>query len=518
MKPYKIHRFTVRHVLGVPEFSADLAGGSAVVTGSNAAGKSSIMRAIAAALGLERTSLARLAPLKDGEPAKDEAGVEFVPEVVLLLKGDGPDLRISAVGDKRFVEEQEGAAWRRTKRPVGGLLERLVDPLANPAAFLSAKPDQQIQWVLEALPCEGYDRRDMLAQASAAGAEVTLKPIPAGLHPLDDIEEVFGQVFAFRTDVGREKGLADATAQRMLATLPAEAPANPTAQLSTTRGTLDTIRSKVASTEAFIVAEHRRATEASRSAYDRRIGEIRAAHLDDIRKIEDAHKAQAEEIRAAAEKRIAALRAEADVAIDAVDTRAEDERTDADQVALASRQEADSDLSRRQAEVADMIAERERLASECAALEEQARAAETDARIRAEAKKAEGEAAELAARYAALTRALDAIKAYRARLAGTLPISGLEVRLGEKREVLVDGVAWATVNTARRAQVALELAMLRSQQAPGDDAPRLCLALMDDAEHFDKATLAAIQKAADAAGVQLILAEVASAGGALEVR
>lgn len=523
MKPYKIHRLTVRQTLGVSEFDADLAGKSATISGSNAKGKSSLLRAIACCLGLDRTSLARLAPLKAGEAALDPStGEPLVPEVCLLLKGDGaPDLRIRAEGDTRYVEEQEGAAWRRTKKPVGGLLSRLVDPLANPAAFLSAKPDQQIEWVLEALPCEGYSRQGMLESAQDAVGTMALpalKPIQAGLHPLDDIEAVASQVFGFRTDVGREETLAKSTAARILAGLPAEPPAEPSDSLAVARLAYQTVCEQIATAEASVVAEHRRIVEGATAAHEARLAEIRSSHLAEIRAVESAHESEAAALRAACEKRIAELRAEADVRIDALDTRAEEQRVEAAQVYKASRSEADADLSQAQAAITDLIQQRERLASESASLEEQAKAAATDARVRAEARKAEDEAAVLGARYSALTRALDAIKAYRAQLAASIPIRGLEIRLGEKREVLVDGIPWQTVNTARKATVALELAMLRAQAPAGEDEPRLMVALLDDAEHFDVESRDALIAAAESAGVQLILAEVNAGGGPLEVR
>lgn len=524
MKPYKIHRLTVRQTLGVSEFDADLAGKSATISGSNAKGKSSLLRAIACCLGLDRTSLARLAPLKAGEAALDPAtGEPLVPEVCLLLKGDGaPDLRIRAEGDTRYVEEQEGAAWRRTKKPVGGLLSRLVDPLANPAAFLAAKPDQQIEWVLEALPCEGYSRDEMLAAALMQGdmsmPAITLKPIQSGLHPLDDIEAVFSQVFGFRTDVGREETLAKSTAARILAGLPAEPPADPSDSLAIARLAYQTVSEQIATAEATVVAEHRRIVEGATAAHEARLAEIRASHLAQIQAVESDHEREAAALRAACEKRIGELRAQADVRIDALDTRAEEQRVEAAQVYKASRSEADADLSQAQAAITDLIQQRERLASESASLDEQAKAAATDARVRAEARKAEDEAAVLGARYAALTRALDAIKAYRAQLAASIPIRGLEIRLGEKREVLVDGIPWQTVNTARKATVALELAMLRAQAPAGEDEPRLMVALLDDAEHFDVESRDALIAAAESAGVQLILAEVNAGGGPLEVR
>lgn len=521
MKPYHIHRLTVRNVLGVADFAADLDPKGGTVKGSNAQGKSSLLRAIGTALGLEKISLARLAPVKDGQPAIDpDTDEPLVPEVCLLLKGDGPDLRIRAAGDTRIVEEQEGAAWRRSKRPVGGLLSRLVDPLANPAAFLAAKPDQQIEWVLEALPCDGYDRHAMLTMAFEDEAKIgqpVLKPIPSGLHPLDDIEAVYDQVFSYRTDVGRERDLAKSTAERMLSSLPAEAPEDPSDQLLRSRQALDAIRSEIATTEERAKGDHARAKAEAQARLDKELARIKAEHLAKIHAIEDAHEEQAAELRAAVEKRIKELRAEADVKIDAIDTGSEDAKAEASDAYARACAKADEDHNAELVGVAQRVGERESLAANVAALDEAVKYALTDRSIRLNAREAEAEAAGHAARYAALTRALDAIKAYRANLAGSLPIRGLEIRLGEKREVLVDGIPWATVNTARKAQVALELAMLRSKAA-SDDEPRLLVALLDDAEHFDAATREALVAAAEAAGVQLILAEVNAGGGPLEVK
>ena len=61
---------------------------------------------------------------------------------------------------------------------------------AVPAGFVTAKDEDRATMLLEALELPGYSREAALAAAGLAGFR--LPAIPAGLHPLEDIEKVMG--------------------------------------------------------------------------------------------------------------------------------------------------------------------------------------------------------------------------------------------------------------------------------------------------------------------------------------
>lgn len=517
----KIHRITLRHVAAIPDLDVDLAGKSAVVGGGNAAGKSTVVAALETLFGLRNATLARLTPLADGAPAIDPAtGEPFVPEVCAILHGpDGSALRIRAEGDKRTVEEQDGAAWRRIKRPVGTVLSQLVDPLAQPSAFLSAKPDQQIAMLLEAVPCDGYNRDELVREAVSSSGEAIgslMKRPPEGLHPLDEIEHIFGSIFAFRTDIGRQQALAKATSEKLLTGVPAEEPEPVADRILRAEQERSRLADKLA-------AEKARA----RADYDRAVGDAtkHCKYATDVATMgEDAARQAAEsefaawiaEQRAALERRIAERKAELLVRLDAIANASEDEQAKAREAERAAAGRANEELTRAMDESASGALAVAKLEADLATLREQQKAVAVDRDRRSEARKAQAEADTLAGRYAALTRALDAIKAYRAKMAAQLPIPGLEIRLGDKRAVLVDGIPWESVNDARQRMVWAQLAMLRAQAA--GDEPRLKVVLLDDAEHLDDASREALLAEADRQGVQVILASVVSGGGPLVVR
>ena len=82
-----------------------------------------------------------------------------------------------------------------------------------------------------------------------------------------------------------------------------------------------------------------------------------------------------------------------------------------------------------------------------------------------------------------------------------LPIPGIEVTADN---VLVDGVEWQNVNTARKAMIALHLCALRSG--------RLSCLLLDDSEHLDAESWSAVKQACVDSGYQLIAARVSADG------
>jgi hypothetical protein len=101
-------------------------------------------------------------------------------------------------------------------------------------------------------------------------------------------------------------------------------------------------------------------------------------------------------------------------------------------------------------------------------------------------------------KYDLLTETLIRLDLMRSDKLKSLPIPDLVV---EGDQVLLGGVPWQNVNTAKRVEVALQLCSLR--------AGELGVIFLDDAEHLDAETRGLLEQGIAAAGFQLIEAIVA---------
>lgn len=498
-----VARLTVHGVLGIEDSTIDL-DTITVLAGENASGKSSHLKALRSALGIDRTALARLARIDDS--ILDSDGKE--PSVEVLLVGEDREVQVSRKGaGSPEVRERVGDDWRKVPRPVEWLRDLIDVEAANPAAWLAADDETRATAVLAAMPLEGYSRAAALKAAGLEGFR--LPPIPAGLHPLEDLEQIEAAVFSSRTEVNRqERAEADAAA-KLLAGLPAEAPGDPSAQVGQLEARVTAITEEVAREEEAVEARERQATQAvaaeMRAAQERIAGAFKAGAA----KLRAAHEAQAAEIRAAAERRVTELLAETESAVDALKTKGEADIDEVQAKAEAARTAArdariSADLTL--AQKRDQLgAEREKLAG----LRERQRAAETDRHVRATAGEAQAKAREHAVRAAALTAGIEALKRYRLELAERLPIKGLAVHFDEKgrKSLTLDGVPLSQVNDGRLVELATEVSLLRSR--PADPArPYLPLVLLDGMEKLDPKARAALLREIASRGAQVVAAVV----------
>ena len=110
-------------------------------------------------------------------------------------------------------------------------------------------------------------------------------------------------------------------------------------------------------------------------------------------------------------------------------------------------------------------------------------------------------------KYTQANAALESIDKLRKSRLESLPVEGLDVT---DNNPTLAGVPWQVVNTARRCEVAVQLAaMLASND--------LAFMVLDDAEHLDDETRSGIESAATSAGYQVVSAMVDSAQPALKV-
>lgn len=96
-----------------------------------------------------------------------------------------------------------------------------------------------------------------------------------------------------------------------------------------------------------------------------------------------------------------------------------------------------------------------------------------------------------------LTTAIENLDALKKSKLDALPVEGLEVK---DSKVLVDGVAWEHVNTARQVAIAFQLCALRTGKLPF-----MCI---DNAEHLDSETWKEFKAGAVESGFQVVAARV----------
>lgn len=506
----RVARLTVRNVLGIEDSVIDLES-ITVLSGPNASGKSSHLKALRSALGIDRTALARLARVnedrKPGEP--EEPSVE-----VLLVDDTGErELLVSRKGEgSPEVRERVGEDWRKVPRPVEYLREMVDVQAASPAAWLAMNDEDKAAAVLEAMPLPAYSRQ---AALQAAGLEAfRLPPIPTGLHPLEELEQIEAAVFSSRTEVNRQERAEHDAAEKLLAGLPAERPELANELVGRIEAEATDLSGEIARAEASAASAEKAAIAAANSelqlAQERVAGEFKTAAA----KLRAAHEAQAAQLRREVEERIAALKIDTDRAVEELKARGEatideaEERANATATAAREAREAARVATTRQSE--KLTGLRERLA----AARERQRAIETDHHVRNTAEEGKARARSLEAKAEQLTQAIAALRRYRLQLAEQLPIKGLSVHFDEKgrKSLTLDGVPLSQVNDGRLYELAAEVSLVRNAPS-ADDAtrPRLNLVLLDGIERLDPERRAGMLREIARRGSQVIAACVTAA-------
>ncbi len=262
-------------------------------------------------------------------------------------------------------------------------------------------------------------------------------------NPLGVLERVRTECYERRKLANREARESDSTEQQLVRSLPDGEPGDWKAELEAKYAEASGIDADC--TAAVNLAQ-----------------QMRTAKLDAIRHDIEARIA---ELRVEQESRNAEARAEYEAAIAEVDRLAQPER---------ARVAADVGALRAKADLAERVAVTRKLIDEA----------------RAKIKRANGEAS---AHDLAIER-LDSLR--NSKLEG-LPIAGLT---WDGSQFLIDGTAWEHVNTARKIDVVLQLAVLRSGP--------LQFLVLDNSEALDSEGFAALKAGAEQLGFQIVAAKV----------
>lgn len=488
--PLRVVSLQVRDVLGAREFNLE-PGRITVIKGRNGTGKSSALAALQKAL--EGGNLAKLARV----PGPGEEEPE--PEVVLVLAGDGSETyRVKRKGDKVDVRARVGdtAAFESVGKPVAWL-RSLFDPAgANPVAFLQAKDADRALMLLEALPLK-MDRAALLAEMGVDAKD--LPPIPTGLHPLEECSLIRDATFARRHGVNRDADGKAKSADQLRRSMPAVAPSDDRARIDALEAEVGPLAEDLGSRETRVCAEHEAALRAANTEQEAAEAKIAAAFKVAAHDARAQHAAWAASRRAEVEAEIATAAQKVEGQIHARKATDEARLDELDRARAAKVTAADQTHDAAQRDLGalrnTLAAKREQLAT----LRAQADGAAAYRALDAQATAFEEEAERLKAESARLTAALDALDAFRRRLAEDLPIPGLEIR---DRQITVGGIPYDQLNTAARVDLAVQVACLRAKGA------RLPVVFVDGAEALDHEHFAILVDRLKAAGVQAFVGRV----------
>lgn len=255
----RISKLRIRNVLGVEELELSDLGALVAIHGKEGSGKSSILRAIALALGGKKS---------DPELLRHGAAEG---EVWLLLE-DGTEIT------RKVTAEGAGEAKVRGPRSGGErVLKGLTDLLSfNPVAFLAADARERVQRLLEALPAKLAEAElyGALPEGAARTLGVKKAPGPVDLLTIDRVRQ---GVYDLRRDANVERRRASETVHKLEASIPPAAESN---------GLAEKRRKLEAAVEGIEKALRKREADI-RERYGPRVEELARRRAEEIEKLKD---------------------------------------------------------------------------------------------------------------------------------------------------------------------------------------------------------------------------------------
>lgn len=263
----KLTHVEVRNCFGIEHISFDL-GSMTVLEGENEVGKTSILRAVAAALSGATKG-------KVGSILRDGADEGFVT----LRTDDGTEISERA-------KRKEGGGEKRTKvvkHPTFGSIaapveyvEKLVDTLSlNPLRLLLAKEEELLDMVLEVIPIDITDE-----QLVAAGVPKELLP-PPNRNGIDRIAAATKTVYDARTGSNRVAKDKAKAAVQLRESLPPETIARPNLELlRANQRDVAEAKNEALNTVKRETATHRRTVELALEADIQKLRATAQARLD----------------------------------------------------------------------------------------------------------------------------------------------------------------------------------------------------------------------------------------------
>lgn len=457
-----IIKIEVRNILGLEQI--DITPGQITkITGPNGSGKSSVIGAIRAALGAA-----------DFPPAQLIHNGQETGEIVLVLdNGMKIQRRIKPDGTVVKVTDEDGNSF---SKPQSVLDQLYAITQVNPLKLLQTDKnsrDERARIVLESIPLK-VTHEDLLRLAPTLASQVrNIDVARHGLAVLDDAEK---RVFDRRTDVNRDFKKSSAAIIEMKEALPSDTPgSDPLARLAELRAAKEMLDRK---REDYMMQFEAEKDKAKAVANERFRKDLKAAEMQRNEAIQRAN----DEYDAAEAK----LNAEFNRAMN----------------------ETGEEYLRKRNE--KQLAYNERVGPinfEIGRLEEQSRNAAAINKQREIIDKMVDENRDLALLADALTADVESLRAYRKTATAQMPIKGLELHDGE---VFYNGLAFDQLNTAKRIELAVALAVQRSGE--------LGIICVDGCEALDAGTMQLLEEAVLAADLQMICTGVADTPFGISVK
>ena len=425
---------------------------AAAVTGQNASGKTSVRRAIETAL-------------KKGHDATVIHTGEDAAEVLIKLStGESVEMRVTP---KRTTRTVRGADGQKMASPSDWIADHFDVSTVNPLELLDAKMDRRLQLFGEGIG-GSLQRADVEAALHESGVYVyvdDLEAVPANrpvyrLHPgetgINQIKDILKFLVGLRSSTGSAKNERAASVKRLYESLPSDdEPVDMEAlraDIDNATNELETIGTERAEAKSEEVERIRARSTEQKSGYETDLKAIN----DQIRELEAR--------RERAMSNLATLDNDGDVRIAEAEARIneqyEDERVKRRLLLNNLQQQATIETER----------------------------ANTRRILRDEIK----EESALRERWNTFRTAITAVKELRQKLFASLSMPGVDID-DEMGEIMIDGIPWDNVNTARRLIVGVQLAALRGAK----------VIMIDNAERADSERLALLIAEADRLGMQI---------------
>lgn len=447
MSKLKVSSLKIQDVLGITQYSME-PGKVTLISGDNAAGKTSVMRSIDSVL--EGGDLAKLARIGDN-------GEEIDPEIVMVLESDeGQKFMVEKNTKSLKVRAQVGdsAGFEDVPQPARFLKGLYDNHMFSPVKFMEApnyskdpKKKDRIRMLLGALPVE-LDREQLWKDMKISKKDIS--PVPEGLHPLIEMNLITESIKEKRKGINRDAKSKAGSAEQIRRSIPAVLP--------------DGHDDEIEELEKSISAKEREITERVEQAKGKcEVGCNDAqTGVNDIQHEENSrHEQWASSKRAELEKKIAEQKADLEVLI------AEDLQETNDKIAEAmeSRDELQAEFRKeRDSIVEQAFKEQSALESDRTKLTEMREAGKAAVKAKALHEQAEAfddESKKLGKISQKLTFALNALDKKRREMANNLPIKGLAV---VDKEIQLDGISYDHLNTAKQIKLAVQIACLRSKE------------------------------------------------------
>jgi hypothetical protein len=369
--------------------------------------------------------------------------------------------------------------------PIGrekGFLSSILDGVSlDAAAFLTAKPADQAKLLLENVPMEVTVEELVEESKLESDAIAELLRGREGMHALDKVRIVREEVFGLRRDANTLVRNKTAALAEFEAALPPASEIDPT-----------DYQTRVETLEA-----QRRTEEMNR---DNRVRALRDGLVKRRGNLAQASREETADLKSDLDDKLANLKQAYDDAVSQarsefaskcgdISKRENDE-------ALAAGEEMEGYIAQAQEEAAGPIAEIDQQLAEIRSL------AARSGEIRQMVAMRDRTAAELndsKSAQAMCESGLIGLDSLRNRMLAKIheTVPGLEVENGK---LILDGVAFERVNTARRIEVCLLVARLRAKE--------LGLIVFDNLECLDAETMAEFERQALASGLQYLLGRV----------